>query len=148
RRSRGRSSAGHSRICDACSMRRSMTRPPPASMSSFRDAPQYLFRPGELDIAWLVAEAADGDGDCAGGQEREQLVRPLDHRHSFPVEHFLYAQVNELGEATRPVGVDVVDAQAALILVDEHEGGAGHLGLYAEAPREALEQAGLARPQG
>ena len=64
------------------------------------------------------------------------------------MEHLLDAQVDELGEATRPVGVDVVDAPAALILVDEHEGGAGHLGLYAETPGEALEQAGLARPQG
>src|SRR4030095_5864357 len=115
----GRPPPGQSRLCDVGSMRRSMIRPAWPSMSSFRDAPQYLFRPGELDVTRLVSEAADGDGNRAQGQERPQLVCPFDHGHSFPVEHLLQAQVEELGEAARPVGVDVVDEQAALVLVDE-----------------------------
>src|SRR6266536_3117164 len=88
-----------------------MTTPERSSMSSFRDAPQYLFGSGELDRARLVPESADGDGDGARRQEREELVGPLDHGHPFPVEHLVDAHIDQLGEAGRPVGVDVVEAQ-------------------------------------
>src|SRR5262249_59779540 len=80
-------------------------------------------------------------------QERQELVPPLHYGHATAVEHLLDAQLHQLGEALRTVGVDVVDAHAPWILVDEHEGGTRHIGVHAQPSREPLQEAGLARAQ-
>jgi hypothetical protein len=53
------------------------------------------------------------------------------------VQHLLEPQVHQLGEAAGAIGVEVVDGQPATVLIDQHEGWAGHVGGDAEPAREA-----------
>jgi len=87
------------------------------------------------------------DVDRARRQEWEQFVRPFDDRHAVAAEKLLEAEIEQLGQALRAIGIDVVDGQAAAVFVDEHEGGAHRTPSDAEPARESLREARLARAQ-
>src|SRR5262249_15980746 len=111
-------------------------------LSSLRNALKDVCGSAEIDLPGPVPEPADPDDYRARRRERQELVRPLHYGHATAVEHLLDAQLHQLGEALRTVGVDVVDAHAPWILVDEHEGGTRHIGVHAQPSREPLQEAG------
>lgn len=53
------------------------------------------------------------------------------------MQHLLEPQAHQLGEAAGTIGVEVVDGQPAAVLIDQHEGWAGHVGGDAEPAPEA-----------
>jgi hypothetical protein len=99
------------------------------------------------DVARLVPQPADVDANGPRGQERQQLVGPLDHRHAVAVQHLLDAQIDELDEAPGAVRIEVIDRVPAAVLVDQHEGRARHVRGHTEAAGEPLQEAGLARAE-
>src|SRR3990172_1135926 len=78
-----------------------------------------------------------------GRQERQELVGPFHHRHAVTVKELLQPQVEELREALRPVGVQVIDGQPPPVLVDQDKGGARSRLRDAEPPHQPLEETGL-----
>ncbi len=81
-----------------------------------------------------------------GRQQRRDALRPLDHGHTVGAgQIFLDAEADRLALAADAVEVDVVERQApAAVLVDEGEGGAGHVAPEAEAAGETLDELRLA----
>src|SRR5918996_2306645 len=106
-----------------------------SSTSSFRYAAT------DADPARLVAHAVDVHANRARRQERRQLVGPLHDRHAVAREQLVEAELEELGEALRAVGIDVMHREPAAVLVDEHEGRAHDAALHTEAARDALREA-------
>src|SRR5581483_6726151 len=95
------------------------------------------------DPAGLVAEPLQVDPDGVRGEQRHELVGPLDDGDAVAVEQLLEPQVDQLGEAAGTVRVEVVDRQAAAVVVDQHEGRARHVPGDPEAARQSLQEARL-----
>src|SRR5712692_1377932 len=116
--------------------------PRPASTSSLR----YITCVGGMangDDPRLVPDAFDVDVDRARRQQRQELVGPFDHRHAVTREQLVQAEIEQLREALRAIGVDVMHGHAAAILVDEDEGRAHDPARHPEPARQALREARL-----
>src|SRR5262245_6596556 len=80
-----------------------------------------------------------------GPEARRHDVAPLDQHDGVVVlEELAEGEVGHLRGALQAVDVGVVDAEAALVCVDEGEGGAGDGVEHAETGREALRERRLA----
>ena len=92
--------------------------------ASARSAHVGADRP-EGHVAVVVA-GAEGEPDLEEvvGQHREDRVAPLDEHHAAFVEHLGQPEVEGLAQLLEPVHVEVVHGEAALVDVDEGEGGA------------------------
>src|SRR5690606_15804402 len=81
-------------------------------------------------------------------QEGLHPLRPLDHADALAVEELLDADLVQLAQPLDPVQVEVIEGRARGVLVDEGEGGRGHvLGVPSQPAREALDEVGLARAE-
>lgn len=83
------------------------------------------------------------------GKEIGNPFGPLDHGYPIRMgQIFLDAKIKRLPLAGNAIEVDVVDRQAASdVLVDQREGGTGHVAAIAKPAREALDQLRLARAE-
>ena len=80
-----------------------------------------------------------------GGSSGRELVRPLDDRHALPLDISGSPRSISSVRLAGAVGVDVMDGQAAPVLVDQHERGARRRRGDAEPAHQPLDEARLAR---
>jgi len=90
-------------------------------MRRFGYAAQVRRSAADRDRPRLVADAGEVHVDRVRWQERRQLVRPLDDGHAVaPIRSSSPRSMSSV-IGVGPIGVDVIDEEAALVLVDEDE---------------------------
>lgn len=112
------------------------------SRTGYTEVP-VVRKPFQNDFSGFLAKARDPDHDGVGGKDGEELLRPLDHRDAIPPEQLLNPEVQDLGQAFGSVEVQVINRNAAPVVIDQDKGRARGRLHHAQAAHQPLEEAGL-----
>ena len=102
----------------------------------------------DFNLSNIAGQDVDRDIDPLLGQAVGHTLGPFDQHQVWRVEVFVDTQLHKFVVVAQPVGVDVIDRHAALILVHQHEGRADHVAaIDAQGHGDRLHQPRLAGPQ-
>src|SRR6202012_2895793 len=80
----------------------------------------------DVKAAGRLSGECDLDVQVIAGESRVYAVGPLDQADAVAAQILFHSQGGKLGSAAQPVGIEMVDRQPGIVLLDQDEGGTAH----------------------